>query len=79
MRKNKIISIILLIALVIVTVFFIVNRRNGSLVSPKLVQPSSTPAASLYNPPQEIRYDSSTDLEKELGSINPELLDSDFE
>jgi len=32
-----------------------------------------------YNPPKEVRYGSSTDLKQELDSINPQVLDSDFE
>lgn len=41
-------------------------------------QSTPLPSASSYNPPKEIKYDSSTDLKKELDSINPKVLDEDF-
>lgn len=49
--------------------------------SPQKIQPQSspTPTATPYNPPKEIKYSQSTDLQKELDSVNPEVLNSDFD
>ncbi|MBI2338033.1 hypothetical protein HYU95_02515 [Candidatus Daviesbacteria bacterium] len=62
---------------------------NGMLVSPgvgKIVgQPTALPTSMpvpqtpSFNPPKEIQYSSGTDLRQELESINPQVLDSDFE
>lgn len=43
--------------------------------------PSSPPGqvTPSYNPPKEIHYNSATDLKRELETINPEILESDFE
>lgn len=58
-----------------------------SLVSPwldiKVISwpqtPSFTPVPTPnYNPPQTTTFNSSTDLNKELDKIKPEVLDSDF-
>lgn len=70
--KNKILVILLIILGV---VFFIVNSgQNQPQVSPNIL--ISSPSPSIF--PKEIKYDSSTDLKKELESINPQVLDSDF-
>lgn len=59
------------------------NNKNGKLVSPKaaiqksqVVNSAPIPAS---NQPQEIKYDSTTDLKQELENIDPQVLDSDFE
>lgn len=44
------------------------NKQTG-------VSPSPTPSA----PPRTFKFDSSIDLKKELDSVNPQVLDSDFE
>lgn len=46
-------------------------------VKQPLASPTQTPAP--FNPPKEMHYDNNTDLEKELDSVNPQILDSDFE
>lgn len=87
MSKGKIFLIILLTILGVIVVFFVI-RRNDSLISPipkqiglqaGVQQSSPAPLTPSYNPPKEIKYDSSTDLQKELDSIEPQVLDSDFE
>lgn len=86
MNSNKTLLIIVLTVLAIIVVFFVISKRDTSLISPipKQVgvsagdrQSSPAPAQS-PNTPKVIKYDSSTDLQKELESINPEILDSDF-
>ncbi|MBI2019423.1 hypothetical protein HYS95_02000 [Candidatus Daviesbacteria bacterium] len=82
--NNKKFLIISLIILAAVILFFVTGRKNTQLVNPSLQQEtvkqsSSEPSVPLYNPPQEIKYDSSTDLKKELDTVNPQILDSDFE
>ncbi len=46
------------------------NLSNKSNQTPVLV---ATP-----NPPKTFKFDASTDLKKELDSVNPQVLDSDF-
>lgn len=71
--RNKIIIIIIFIA--ILAVFVLSLNKKETLVSPTM-----TPApTAFYNPPQEIKYDGSTDLKKELDTVNPEIFDSDFD
>lgn len=85
--KNKTLLVGFLIVLATIVVFFVIGRRNVSLISPvakqdkaQLSSPnsSSVPSVPAYNAPKEIKYGSSTDLQKELESINPEVNDSDF-
>lgn len=56
---------------------------NRTVVSPEAKQAvneqTSKPSTPLFNPPQEIKYDSSTDLKKELDSVDPKVLDEDFQ
>ncbi len=83
-NKNKFVTIvlILLFVVIILTIVRYLNNRNGLLVSPregKVAGQLATPVpTSTYNPPKEIKYDSSTDLKKELDSVSPQVLDSDF-
>lgn len=50
---------------------------NFSGISKKniIASPTPTPAPT----PKQFKFDSSTDLEKELESINPQVSESDFE
>lgn len=91
---NKKLLIILTITLLVVIAFLSIVKNavknDGGLISPgswvnsvltnseikKTVE--SIPTTSSYNPPKEIKYDSSTDLQQELDSINPQVLDEDF-
>jgi hypothetical protein len=85
MNKSKIPAVVavILVVIILLTIVNNMNNKNGGLVSPflgkaasKTVLPSQTPS---YNPPKEIKYDSSTDLKKELESVNPQVLDEDFQ
>lgn len=90
MSRYTIFSIIILIILAAGVVFFVTSRKTSSLVNPVLKQgqsqtwpqqsPSSSPIPSTpsFNPPKQLQYDGSTDLKKELDSVDPQVLDSDF-
>ncbi len=85
MKSNKSLLIIVLIILATLVVFFVVSRSD-SLVSPMPKQFGISAGAQQSSPlpvqspniPKVIKYDSSTDLQKELDSIDPQVLDSDF-
>lgn len=91
--KNKTIAVGVILFLTVITVLVIskyAGEGKGILVAPGLgkeaekitgqtaVTPVPTTQTSSYNPPQEIKYDSATDLKKELQSVDPQVLDSDF-
>lgn len=92
MNKKSIFLILLLILVIGGVGFFAISKKALPLISPRInssgggdikqtVKPDPLPAAQTpsYNPPKEVRYGSSTDLKQELDSINPQVLDSDFE
>lgn len=78
-----------IVATIVALMFFIFpsvfphSMWERSLINPGLVRtnsqivatpvPTSTPA-----PPKQYQFDSSTDLKKELESINPQVLEADF-
>lgn len=86
MKSNKTLLVIMLTILATAVLFFVI-RGDDSLVSPisKQVgvsagaQQSSPLPVQSPNTPKVIKYDSSTDLQRELDSINPKVLDSDFQ
>ena len=62
--------------IIIVGMWLILNAdKRSNLVNPQTA--TSTPAPS--QAPKTLKYDSSTDLKAELETINPQVLDSDFE
>lgn len=69
-----IITIVIVLLLGVILNFVVLNNTNEKLVGP---QAKKTNVVS--NQPQEIKYDASTDLKKELEDINPQVLDSDFD
>lgn len=83
MKNNKLFTIILIVILVVMVYFLRPFGKGGALVNPlgnmNGQEPSPTPEVSNYNPPKEVKYDSSTDLNKELDNINPKVLNSDFD
>ncbi len=73
---------IVLIIIVLVALFLIQKQGVRKWISPsftkdskqtKMDVPNATP-----NAPKTYNLDSSTDLKKELNSINPQVLESDF-
>jgi hypothetical protein len=85
MRKSLIIVILLFVGLGFIFWALGGVKNKSGLVSPGLIgklknspppaggpSPSPSPNISTY------QFDSSTDLEKELDSVNPKVLDSDF-
>lgn len=85
MSKNKILTVVvaLLLLVILLTIVRYLTNGSGILVSPgvrKATDQLVTPTpVSVNNPPKEIKYDSSTDLKKELDSIDPKVLDEDFQ
>lgn len=87
-RKKLVIAVIVLFLVVFIWIASQDTRsKGGSLISPGLgkvvgnmmSQSTPEPPVSAYNAPKEIKYGSATDLQKELDSVNPQVLDSDFE
>lgn len=83
MQRNRIV-IIFVAVLAGLLVFWLINGdKVSSLVSPnsltEKVEATPTPEVNNIKAPKEVIYDSSTDLNAELESINPQVLDSDFE
>ncbi len=92
---SKKLVVIIVIVLLVTSVLFMITRSAGdgkeALISPVVRKvfrqpvPALTPApmpvsqTPSYNPPKEIHYNGSTDLKQELESVNPEVLESDFE
>ncbi len=84
MSSKKILLIISLTVLTTIVVFFVIGKKSLPLISPVFKQnlnkqSTSAPSTSSYNPPKEIKYDSSTDLIKELETVDPQVLDEDFQ
>lgn len=89
MNKNKIVTAIavLLLVIVLLTIVNFLNNKTGQLISPGMRKepgqiakplPTLTPEPSFYNPPKAIEYNSSTNLKEVLDSIDPKVLESDF-
>lgn len=84
MNKTGWIVMITITVLVIIVVIFmqVPSQLRSRLISPAVmgekveeqVIETSEPVA-----PKTFKFNSSTDLKKELESINPQVLDSDFE
>lgn len=90
MSKNIILTVVLI--LILMTVLFTIvqnaingNRSGGNLLLSPILQKLTKQKALPSEPPSNIaapktfKFDRSTDLEAELESINPLVLDSDFE
>lgn len=67
---------IVLVGVILIILFsiFLFRNKKEPMVSPAV---APLPSAEI-NQPKEIKYDGSTDLKKELESVNPQVLDSDF-
>ncbi len=89
MQNNKVKNIFITLALIIFLIItsllvirFIFPSSATTLISPIISKSANTVATPMptpaFNPPTVIKYDSSTDLKKELDSIDPETNNSDF-
>ena len=85
MSKNRIFAVIVVL-LFLTALFTIVKyaiNGNRTMVNPGASQAvneqTSESSIPSYNPPREIKYDSSTDLKQELETVDPKVLDSDFQ
>ncbi len=81
MSKNKKMTAVLVLLLIVIfflTVKSINHGNNSPLLNPQgknIVQSTPVPTP---NAPKTYNFNSSADLKKELDSINPQILDSDF-
>lgn len=80
--NKKILIVTILIVLFTFGYFVIKNsKKNSQLLNPNskkaesVVVPSIMPSAT----PKNYKFDRNTDLKNELDTINPKVLDSDFE
>lgn len=73
--KNK--GIIILLIMIILGIFLLGNLSSQKVTAPQTfsVSPTTTPIPT----PIQYRFDSSTDLKKELDSVDPIILDNDFD
>lgn len=84
MKNRNIIIIIIITVIIIIIVIFsakLVLSSKGwqySLVAP-LFRVKPLPTLSPTPKVKQFKFDASTDLEKELESVSPEILESDFE
>ena len=85
MKKSYLLIIVISISLILLIIFVLTPQGwKASLISPmgyENQQPDtiSTTTISTPNAPKTFKFDSSTDLKAELESVNPQILDSDFE
>lgn len=81
--KRIVLITAVVISLVVISLLIIkTTKKDSSLVGSSLgvtIPSTPTPSISVSPTPKEFKYDSSTDLKKELDSINPEVLESDFQ
>ncbi|MDO8618860.1 MAG: hypothetical protein Q7R49_02820 [Candidatus Daviesbacteria bacterium] len=65
--------------------YTLLNSKTGSssLAIPGFQQmakssPIPTPETPTYNPPKDYKFDENTNVQNELDSINPQVVDTDF-
>lgn len=82
-------TLFIIVVLLIGGWYVVAHRSLGSsgLVVPSLIgvqqqtpapSPVPVPEQPAYNPPKDFKFDANTNLQQELDSINPQVLDSDF-
>ena len=73
-------KILIIAAIIIVGILWLklAGNKSENLVNPQIPAPSETPSLT-PDVPKTFKFDSTTDLKQELESINPQVLDSDFE
>ncbi len=82
-QKNFIATLFIVLIIVLVVWLVLSNRKDNKLVMPgfirqiAIIQPTPTPALPVA--PKSFKFDSATDLKKELDSVNPQVLDTDFQ
>lgn len=76
-------KIFLLILAILVILWGVKLTQKAPLKSPEVsvnkFSPSASPSVLVNHIPKSYTFDKSTDLKKELESINPQVLDTDFE
>lgn len=81
--KKKTIIIAIVAMLTLGFLMFKSTPQNNTLASPNFdlshpLSPTPTPTPEPPSPPKQFKFDGSTDLKKELDSIDPKVQDSDF-
>lgn len=78
---NKTLTLIIILTLMGFLGYFIVTKDNSKSLSTPQTKTYSSPVPTIVPTPspRTFKYDRSTDLKKELDSVNPQILDSDFE
>lgn len=80
--KNIFVTVVIILSLVIIWLVLNKDDQNNPLLSPILgkirTQVVNSPLPS-PNSPKTFKFDQSTDLKKELETIDPKVLDSDLE
>lgn len=80
--KKLILIFIIIIAIAVAFYWWPKQNLPADLAAPQVLPATSEqnpqPAPAI-NAPKTFKFDSATDLKKELDSINPQILDSDFE
>ncbi|MBI2597145.1 hypothetical protein HYW41_03250 [Candidatus Daviesbacteria bacterium] len=69
--------LVILLATILTIAFFV--SKFAHPIKTVLVNPSLVSSSSPVPTPKQYQFDVSTDLKQELESINPQVLDSDFE
>lgn len=76
--KNKWATIIIIIFIIVIVI--ILKVKPAEKIVSTTLPVSQTPAHTTPKPtPKTFKFDRNTDLEMELESVNPQVLDSDFE
>lgn len=87
MNKNRLTTLFLVLFLIGILIIIYQYAANQGWISTSLISPAVKQGVNqlpkqqetTFNPPKEVKYDSATNLKDELNSINPEVLDEDFE
>ncbi len=79
--KLKFLVIIIMFITIITVILTLGQPSSGNLVAPGFMNSFGEKVESSPSPsptPEGFKFDSSTDLKKELDQVNPQVLDSDF-
>lgn len=74
-KKNSKAMVAAALLVILFVVFLLIPPKKKTLTGPDFYTPSPSEVVS----PAEIQYDGETDLMKELESVDPKVLDADFE
>ena len=79
-KPTLLIMIIIIIIIIGILVFWLrLDKPDSKMANPFSGTPSPIPTLIPSPTPKTFNFDSSTDLRGELETVNPQVLDSDFE